>query len=171
MIISKVYAFLQGEKNPRTAPAEDRNSTTTMVKLMGTRNEIRTEPARTIYLSYIFGHADHGRRRSGGYRRAPRLWTRYTAEFWSAWRSWSIVSAECVPRVASLATHSHAPMRSYEHDRSVGTAHARAVVPPEDGSFVSPTRFRVSLARSLALSHRHARTHATGAYAFTHAHA
>jgi len=161
--------FCRRKKNPRTAPAEDRNSTTTMVKLMGTRNEIRTEPARTIYLSYLFGHADRGRRRSGGYRRAPRLWTRHTAEFRSAWRSRSVVSAECVPRVASLAD---ALTRARALTRTVGRSrpHTHAqVVPPEDGSFVSPPRFRVSL----ALSCKHARTHATGAaaYALTYAHA
>jgi hypothetical protein len=49
-------------KNSWTAPAEDWNSTTTMVKLMRTRNEIRKEPARTIYLSYLFGRADGCRR-------------------------------------------------------------------------------------------------------------
>lgn len=78
----KTHAILLGEQKIRqSASAEDRNSTTTMVKLMGTRNKIRNEPGRTIYLSHLFGRADGGRPPSGGDRRTPRMWTQPIAEF------------------------------------------------------------------------------------------
>lgn len=136
---------------------------------MGTRNEIRTEPARTIYLSYLFGRADRGRRQSGGCRRAPRLWTRHSAEFRSAWRSRAGVFTECVPRVASLAdalTRARALTRTRSVGRSRPHTHAQVVPPVVRTSTVRSCRRRVSATHSLALSCEHARTHA-----FTHAHA
>lgn len=128
------------KKNPRTAPAADENSTTTMVSLMGTRNKIRIEPGQTIYLLPLWPHRwlpTTGRRRPKGAVVVNPAHCRISERVEESDRRFGRVRAAR----GSTRTHTHA--QSYTHIRARAARRALA-------------RYTV-----LANPHTHTRAHAT----------
>lgn len=114
------------------------------------RNPNRVGPE--YFTTTSFEVADGGRGRNGGGRRTPRLWTRASAEFQSAWRSRTDVSTRCVQRVAYTYT-------SYAHTQPRARPFA-ALAPHIRRRTTPPRPFTAAIHRSLTFALLRAHTNA-----------